>query len=245
MTTHISDELPRLLTGDATRDEVLSAAEHLRSCPDCQQDLVSAVVAHASLTSAQRFAPEVVARHDSTPTDSVSQTDVTRPDAPLPDLAAMFAEIRAEVAAEPEVPSIDRARHRRRLVAGIAAAAVVAGGGVAAGLTLTASDGPAGRTVALPSTTAGGASATATLVGGNRMHIDATALPALGSGDHYEVWLTNGGRLLPVGFIGNDRKADISVPADVMGSYRDIAVSVQAPHEVRFSGHLVVSGSYA
>ena len=53
---HISDDLPRLLTGDATRDEVLAAAEHLRSCPDCQQELVSAVVAHASLTSAQRFA---------------------------------------------------------------------------------------------------------------------------------------------------------------------------------------------
>ena len=31
--------------------------QHLRTCPDCQQELVSAVVAHASLTSAHRFAP--------------------------------------------------------------------------------------------------------------------------------------------------------------------------------------------
>jgi hypothetical protein len=61
MSNHISEELPRLLTGDASRDVVMAAAEHLRSCPDCQQELVSAVVAHASLTSAQRFAPEIVA----------------------------------------------------------------------------------------------------------------------------------------------------------------------------------------
>ena len=58
---HVSDNLPRLLTGDTTRDEAMAAAEHLRGCPDCQQELVSAAVAHASLTSARRFAPQVVA----------------------------------------------------------------------------------------------------------------------------------------------------------------------------------------
>ena len=36
MSSHISDELPRLLTGDANRDVVMTAAEHLRTCPDCQ-----------------------------------------------------------------------------------------------------------------------------------------------------------------------------------------------------------------
>jgi hypothetical protein len=59
MSTHIFDELPLLLTGEADRATVALAADHLRECEDCQQELVSALIAHASLSSAARFAPEL------------------------------------------------------------------------------------------------------------------------------------------------------------------------------------------
>ncbi|HVU93452.1 MAG TPA: hypothetical protein VHC23_14555, partial [Jatrophihabitans sp.] len=98
---HLTDDLPRLLTGDATRDEVLAAAEHLRACPDCQQELVSAVVAHASLTSARRFAPEVVAPIPSADGEEVGDGEDgggAGPAGPLPDLSAVFARAREEAA---------------------------------------------------------------------------------------------------------------------------------------------------
>src|SRR4051795_3119300 len=116
---HLSDDIPRLLTGDASREEVLAAAEHLRSCPDCQQELVSAVVAHASLTSAHRFAPDIMAADPDISEDASV--------GPLPDLSAMFEQVRSEAAVAPAAPAAG-VRHRR-LIAGAAAAAVVLGGG--------------------------------------------------------------------------------------------------------------------
>src|SRR3954467_14468288 len=113
---HLSDDIPRLLTGDASREEVLAAAEHLRGCPDCQQELVSAVVAHASLTSAQRFAPEVVApAHED-----------AEPAGPLPDLGDVFAGVRREAGGG------ESGRRRWRVAATAAAAAVVIGGATVA-----------------------------------------------------------------------------------------------------------------
>src|SRR5579864_7241802 len=91
MTEHVSDDLPRLLSGEALREDVATAAAHLRTCVDCQQELVSAVAAHASLVSAQRFAPEVAWR---------SETALERPPArPLPDLTAVVAQVREEAVA--------------------------------------------------------------------------------------------------------------------------------------------------
>lgn len=165
---HISDDLPLLLTGDATRDVVLDAASHLRSCVDCQQDLISAVVAHASLMSAHRFAPEIVAPQDSTE----DATDLP-PISALPDLSKVFAEARAE---DSGPATVHHLRSRRGLVAVAAAAAVIVGGG-ATYLTLQSGDtGPTTRTVALAGQT-GALDGSAVLVGNNRMRIDASKLP--------------------------------------------------------------------
>jgi hypothetical protein len=87
MSQHLSDDLPRLLTGDASRDEALAAAAHLRECPDCQQELVSAVVAHAALSSARRFAPRMAA-----PAEPAEPAVEPAP-ADLPDLSAVFAKV--------------------------------------------------------------------------------------------------------------------------------------------------------
>jgi hypothetical protein len=238
MNTHVTDDLPRLLTGDATRDVVLDAAAHLRTCVDCQQELVSAVVAHASLTAAHRFAPEVV----NSPADPSRDAEGNAAP-PLPDLSAIFAQVREE-AASPLRRSVSR---RTRYLIGAAAAAVVVGGGAAALVATTGDDGTATQTVRLSAFQSGTTNAQATVSGGE-MRIDASSLPRL-SGKGYEVWLTDAGRtnMKPIGWIGTDGTARLSVPADLMSKYTDIEVSVQdvsAPSYL-YSNVSVLRGEYA
>ncbi|PZS13199.1 MAG: hypothetical protein DLM57_17240 [Pseudonocardiales bacterium] len=240
MTSHISEELPRLLTGEATRDVVQLAASHLRICEDCQQELVSAVVAHASLTSAHRFAPEIVARPAQVGAHSVE-------DDALPDLSAIFAQVRDEAAGPP-------ARRSRRPL--YAVAAVAAGVLIGTGATAfvqheghnnvsTAS----GRPIPLAAYDAGTVPAKATLVGDHQLDLDATALPKLGANERYEVWLTNDAatEMQPVGWIGKDGKSSLTVPPDLIKHYDHIQVSVQSfdAATYTFSGTSVLRGSYA
>ena len=235
MNTHVTDDLPRLLTGEANRDLVLDAAAHLRTCVDCQQELVSAVVAHASLTSAQRFAPEVVAGPSP---DAEGNAAI-----PLPDLSATFAQVREE-AASPSRRSVSR---RTRYLVGAAAAAVIVGGGAGVLLATSGNDTTSGMTVRLSAFQSGTSNASATL-SGNEMHIDASSLPQL-AGKGYEVWLTDSGRtqMKPVGWLGSDGKATLSVPTNLMQRYSDIEVSVQdvdAPSYL-YSNVSVLRGEYA
>ena len=236
MSEHLTDEIPRLLTGDATRDEVLIAAAHLRSCPDCQQELVSAVVAHASLTSARRFAPEMVAA------DGVGPAE--EPAGPLPDLSAVFAQARAEADARPAAPRA-HPRRRLRLAAVAAAAAVVVGGGTAAIVATTSSSSAPATTVALQAFQAGRQPATAKIVGPT-MRIDASQLPRLDRSHFYEVWLTDARRtrMQSLGAIGNDNRAELTVPLNVMAHYSAIEVSVQKTTQTDYSGVSVLRGSY-
>ena len=234
--SHLTDDIPRLLTGDATREEVLAAAEHLRTCPDCQQDLVSAVIAHASLTSAQRFAPEIV-----TPVPTVDEEES---EAPLPDLSALFAQAREEASAATAAAPSRSPRWRTALVA--AAAAVVIGGTAAGVVELsTSGNSPQGTTVALGAFQDGHAPAKATVVD-RTMHIDATKLPRLDGQHFYEVWLTDKQRqhMWPLGAIGSDNKAQLPVPTSVMSRYAAIEVSVQKANETAYSGVSVLRGTY-
>lgn len=234
--THMVDEIPRLLSGDATRKETFAAAAHLRGCPDCQQELVSAVAAHASLRSAHRFAPEVILS-DPEEADDVAPAE-------LPDMSAVFARVRADVAGASK-----RHRNRRRLLA-VAAAVVVAGG---AGLTIaetvgsSSSSPSAARTVSLRAFGVGTEPATMQVAANGRMHIDATKLPPLDAQHAYEVWLTDPGRtrMVQVGFIGPDRRADLTVSPAVLGHYGDVEVSRQpADQTVKYSGVSLLRGSY-
>ncbi len=245
---HISDDLPLLLTGDANRDVVMAAAQHLRSCVDCQQELVSAVIAHASLTSAHRFAREIVTADS--PADSAVAThgqggaDLPVP-GPLPDMSRLFADIRADGPGRSgaEGPAARPGRARRRLLA-VAAAAVVAGGGITTYALVTGNDssGPVTRTVALEGTT-DGSDGVVRLVDSSRMIIDGSNLPKLSPGHQYEVWLTANGTRQPVGYLRNGA-ADIRVPGEVMSRYKGIAVSVQRAGQTEFSGNVVLNGTY-
>lgn len=232
MSQHISDELPRLLTGEAGRDETLGAAEHLRGCPDCQQELVSAVVAHASLSSARRSSFRTTS-----PTEQADDV----PPATLPDLSGMFAKVRDEAA------DGRTSRTRRRTLLAVAAAAVVA---TAAGVTIAETTGTTSTqsptTVALGAYDEGHVAAKATLVGAGTMRVDARALPRLGAGRFYEVWLTNSARtqLQAIGSLDADNEAQLTVSPKVMGQYTAIEVSVQKLDQTSYSGHSVVRGTY-
>jgi hypothetical protein len=242
MTIHVADDLPRLLTGDATREEVLAAAEHLRTCDDCREELVSAVVAHASLTSAQRFAPEIMA--------TVSG-DGDAPLAPLPDLSAVFETARAEAAAAPEPVVLGLRRRTAYAVGAVAAAAVVATGVTVVATNDSSTPTGDGRSVALAAFDRGPARARATvhMVADSRMTITASGLPTLDSQHRYEVWLTNGKRtdMKPVGWLDEDGTSTLTVPASLVSTYTDIEVSVQqidAP-DYDYSGKSVLRGAYS
>ncbi len=237
MTGHISEELPRLLTGEAPRETVLAAAAHLRGCADCQQELVSAVVAHAALTSARRFAPEIVAAVRDAPAPE-------RPAAPPPDLSPMFGQVREEAAAA------GRRRSRRRAalaVAAVAVGAAVGVGGTLAGQSLTSPTSSA-QTVALAAYDKGTVPATADIASDGRMVLDASRLPDPGPSRHYEVWLTNRARsaMQPVGWIGSNGTASLTVPTALMSRFQDIEVSVQDLNSPKYvySGTSVLRGSY-
>lgn len=234
MSAHIADDLPLLLTGDATRDVVLTAASHLRVCADCQQELVSAVVAHASLMSAQRFAPEMVARDGA---------EVPEPaeDLPLPDLSPVFLKAREEANAPKKSP-----RARRALFAVAAAAVIGVGGGVTIAA-LNSGSSTSTRNVSLQAFMHGAVPATVTIVDNRTLRVDATKLRKLDNGHVYELWLTNRNRtgsMFPVGLLGNDNKAELTVNPKVIAQYSNFEVSVQRPDQTAYSGYSVLRGAY-
>jgi Anti-sigma-K factor rskA len=243
---HVSDDVPRLLTGDASRDEVMAAAAHLRECVDCQHELVSDVVAHASLRSAQRFAPEIVAEllpgvPDDSP-DTAAVDDAAQPERPLPDLSAVFEQVRRETTHADASPAAQPRRRARWLVAA-AAAVVMVGGGITI-YEVGASSSDTGRTVRLGPFGVGRTSGTAHIDDGT-ITVDAASLPDLDN-KFYEVWLTNAGRteMQPVGWIGTDGTARISVRAGMLAKFPDLEVSVQDPGKgYQYSNVSVLRGS--
>jgi hypothetical protein len=246
MSPHVSDSLPRLLTGDATREEVLAAAEHLRTCPDCQQELVSAVVAHSALSSAHRFAPEVVSG-STRPAGPDPEKTAPEP-TPLPDLSEVFAQARAE--SERPAPAAKRTAtrlpRRRVLLIGAAAAAVLVGGGFAIAENVGHSASSSVQTVALAAYGVGQHPGTAHIAG-TTMRIDASRLPRLDDRHSYEVWLTNGARtrMVSVGFIGADNRAQLTIARNVMTQYSNIEISVQRDNQTVYSGTSVLRGAYS
>jgi hypothetical protein len=226
MTEHVSEELPRLLTGEASRTEAEAASAHLRTCSECREDLIDALLAHASLASAHRFAAELVEGHDE----------------PLPDLSALFTQARAEGA------SSAHRWHPRRLLVVAAAVVALAGAGTGIGLAVSGSSGPAGRQIALTAFDVGTRDATATMTG-DHLHIDARVLPALDASHRYEVWLTNAQRtrMQPVGWVTTNGTADVRMPDSLVQAYADIEVSVQQvnANTYDYSGTSVLRGSYS
>ncbi len=235
-TEHVVDRLPLLLTGEATRMEVEQSIWHLRGCPDCRDALVDLLAAHAPLASAARFAPQLVQSGESATV--------------MPELTALFAEAHADQAATDAA-----VRHRRRaplwLVAAAAAGIIVGGGGVATLTHTGSSHTDTGHSVALSAYDKGTADASMKVKssdGNAVMRIDAAKLPKLAATERYEVWLTNAARtaMQPIGWLGADNTASLSVPANLSARFTNVEVSVQtvtAP-SYEYSGTSVLRGGY-
>ena len=247
--------MPRLLTGEATRDEVLNAATHLRTCIDCQQELVSAVVAHASLTSAARFAPEIVSglvgdlfgerSEDEADLEAEPDEADQRPTASCP----TFPQSSHRYARKPPSPEKLPAGSRPAIFSPLqlrSSSSVAA----QARSTWRARVAPTRntRTVQLSAFDKGSTAATATMVPGDQMRIDAAGLPQL-NGKRYEVWLTNAARtrMQPVGWLAANGMAALTVPPDLLKRFSDIEVSVQPVNASTYdySGTSVLRGDYS
>ena len=73
---HGQFDLVGLIAGELGRDETIAVGRHLRSCPQCTEELVDLAIAHGALSAAST----VLVQLDSAPTDRPS------PDAPLADM---------------------------------------------------------------------------------------------------------------------------------------------------------------
>ena len=234
MSDHVFDELPSLLRGEADRATLDSAAAHLRQCEDCRRGtrLVAGGPRIAVLSGpirARRPAPRC--------------PKPLRPTGHCPISASCSIGYTPRRPAQPR-----RVRSRKTwAVAAAVAIGVAAGGGAVVLAQHVTRSSPSARTIALAPYDRGATPAEATLVGGQEMKLNAASLPAPGAGKLYEVWLTNGARtsMHPLGWIGADGKGDFTVPANLMSSYTNVEVSVQAinaPYE--YSGTSVLRGTY-
>ena len=244
MANHISAELPLLLSGEASRPAVDDAAAHLRVCEDCRQDLVSVVIAHASLASAHRYAADVMG--SAGPARAGEGAGRARP---LPDLSGVLEVIRAE--ADSDAP-VGRA-------APVAALCRRGGRGRRHHRRRRGGDSPAPHRIRHQRPD-GAAQRLRGRVDARVGHHDYRRRPGHGPGgrgvlaslaptQRYEMWLTNTQRtrMQPVGWIGTDGRATVNVPQQVMNQFTDIEVSVQrvdAP-TYDYSGTSVLRGQYA
>jgi hypothetical protein len=242
MTTHIYDELPMLPTGEADRATVALAADHLRECTDCQQELVSALIAHASLSSAVRFAPELRASLSTAAGAEEAPGEPTE----LPDLSSIFEMAKQEARVPRHAVAAPRTRPTRaRWLAAAAVGGILVGGGAVVAVQNVGGS-PSARTVQLAAFDKGTVAASAR-VGSQEVRVDASALPAPGSGTNYEVWLTDTARksLQPVGWVGADGRTILQIPSNLLDKFTNIEVSVQKIAEpYAFSGVSVLRGNY-
>jgi anti-sigma factor RsiW len=233
---HVADELPALLAGECTREQTLAVAAHLRRCPECQDELVSMVVAAGTLRAAARAerasapAPAAPPEPSALPASSATPSPSTSSTPPDPSATPGTS--------DPETPEWlkripDRPRRRRRLVA-LAAAIVIAAGAIAAGLGLSSSGPPVLNQAALhPLQAPAGASGAVTVTaasGARQVQVSTDGLPSPGQGHYYEVWLLDPAtlKMMPMGALAPSGQATFGVAAGLMAGYSAVDISLQA-----------------
>jgi hypothetical protein len=221
---HVADELPGLLAGECDREQTLTLAAHLRACPQCQEELVSVVLAAGILRA--------TVRAEQAPSPAVSPS-------PLPSSSESTSSPEAGAPDPPEwLTRATRQRPagwgtRRRLVA-LAAAVVIVAGAVAAGLGLSTSSAPVTNRAALrPLHAPAGAHGAVTVTaasGARQVQVSTDDLPAAGQGHYYEVWLLDPAtlKMLPMGALAPSGQATFGVATGLMAGYSAVDVSLQA-----------------
>ncbi len=221
---HVADELPGLLAGECDREQTLTLAAHLRACPQCQEELVSVVLAAGILRA--------TVRAEQAPSPAVSPS-------PLPSSSESTS---SPGAGAPDTPEwLTRGTRRgpagwgtRRRLAALAAAVVIVAGAVAAGLGLSTSSAPVTNQAALrPLQAPAGAHGAVTVTaasGARQVQVSTGGLPAAGQGHYYEVWLLDPAtlKMLPMGALAPSGQATFGVATGLMAGYSAVDVSLQA-----------------
>lgn len=219
-TAHVTDDLFSLLSGDLGREETVQLARHLRGCAECQHELADLAVAHGSLLAAKRAGIEAAARHHpgfaASPDPNASLVPGPRLDAPA------------------AIPGPNRFRRRAAAWASVAAAVILAAGGLALALRGRSHSAPVVAVATLqrleaPSGATG--SVTVRAVGEVRdMSVTTSGLPTAPSGHFYEVWLLQPrtDKMMPMGVLSPAGDGTYSITARIMAGYAAVDVSLQA-----------------
>lgn len=223
-------DLLGLLAGELGRDETIAVGRHLRSCPQCTEELVDLAIAHGALSAASAA--------DSQLNDA--STGRPGPDEVLSGMLGHHVDQLAlpplEVDVTEAAPRAARPRRLGLVVAGVAAAAValvgVGVGTVIAGRGSTPS-GPVVASAVLkpidaPASATGSIKAVA--VGDSRRLTVATKNLETPTGQHfYEVWMLNPttNKMLPVGVLPPSGTGTYSMGASIMAGYSAVDISLQ------------------
>jgi hypothetical protein len=199
---HVEEELPALLGGELDLETTRDVTGHLRSCPECRNELVE-VAAGIS----------VMRRLDQTSAaDQTSGADGPV-DAPVPISAAR-----------------SRSRSRTAMLVAAAVAILFAGAVTTAALLDGRSSGP-DATVALAPVSdqsARGSVAMTDLGIAQAMEVD-TSLGAAPPDAYYEVWLLDRDtrKMLPVGVLPPDGRGTYRLPGSILEQYDSVDISLQ------------------
>lgn len=214
------EDLVGLLRGELGRARLEELVEHLQGCDDCRRALVELAAGHSALEAARRLLLEP-------------------PEAGLARLTVAGAA--PAVREEPVLPPlrVPSRRRSRRAAALVAAAAVVLAGAVGATvLTVRRDDAPEpapARSAALEPL-GGSARGRVTMApepgrsGETAMTIATTGLPQAGAGHFYYAWLLDPrtAKMLPLGVVSVAEPVQFEVPADLVGRYSAVDISLQA-----------------
>jgi Anti-sigma-K factor rskA len=228
---HVADELPGLLSGECGREQTRTLAAHLRACPECQEELVSVVVAAGILRATARAeqahgpvsvpSPSASAPPSSPPSSSDSTSS---PGAGAPDTPEWLTR-----ASRPGPAGWGT----RRKVAAVAAAVLIVAGAVAAGLGLSSGSPVLNRAALHPLQAPRGASGAVTVTaasGARQVQVNTDDLPNPGQGHYYEVWLLDPAtlKMMPMGALAPSGHATFGVAAGLMAGYSAVDISLQA-----------------
>ena len=207
---HPLEELPDLLNGELSLDELGGVVIHLRHCRDCQAELVEVAGAAGALRHVER----------------AGMADMMEPPA-LPQLTQPPRT--AEPFAGPGA-AVTYLGPRRRRILSLAAAVLVL---VAAGLLVGRAQHGRGPTVKVAFTTLGSQPAQGSVEmsgsGASRtMRVTAT-LSEPAPGTYYEVWLLDvrSGGMVAVGVLPTGHTAQFALPTTIVARYNAVDISLQ------------------
>lgn len=218
---HESDELVALLRGELGRERWSAVTDHLRSCASCARSLVEVAAAHSALEAAGRLLGRSQPTASTVPTVPAARTAPTAPTVPTAPSAPVL----------PPLVLRPQRRGRPRLVAAsVAAAVLVAAGGVVA-LVQREQQRPQVASVALRPVS-GDASGRVTMTGTVRevhMTVSTHRLPSAGAGRFYFAWLLDPGtsRMLPLGVVTSGDAEAFDVSSDLVSHYSAVDISLE------------------